>query len=34
MSGTKIYSNLRVEADQKDVIIARLKEELYHLKKN
>jgi hypothetical protein len=34
MSGTKIYSNLRVEADQKDVIIGRLKEELYHLKKN
>ena len=34
MSATKIYSNLRVEADQKDVIIARLKEEIYHLKKN
>ena len=34
MSGSKIYSNMRVEADQKDVIIARLKEEIYHLKKN
>ena len=34
MSASKIYSNMRVEADQKDVIIARLKEEIYHLKKN
>jgi len=25
MSGSKIISNMRVEADQKDVIIARLK---------
>ena len=34
MSATKNYSNMRVEADQKDVIIARMKEEIYHLKKN
>lgn len=34
MSATKIISNMRVEADQKDVVIARLKEEVYHLKKN
>ena len=34
MSGSKIYSNMRVEADQRDGIIAMLKEEVYHLKKN
>lgn len=28
------YSPLRVEADQKDVIITHLKEEIYLLKKN
>lgn len=28
------YSPLKVEADQKDVIIGHLKEEVYHLKKN
>lgn len=34
MSATKFISPLRVEADQKDVIIAHLKEELYSLKRN
>lgn len=34
MSASKYLSPLRVEADQKEVIIAQLREELYHLKKN
>ena len=34
MSATKYLSPLRIEADQKDIIISQLKEELYHLKKN
>ena len=34
MSASKFYSPLRVEADQKEIIIAHLKEEIYHLKKN
>ena len=34
MSASKFYSPLRGEADQKEVIIAHLKEEIYHLKKN
>lgn len=34
MSATKYLTPLRIESDQKDVIIAQLKEELYHLKKN
>ena len=34
MSASKFYSPLRVEADQKEVIIAHLKEEIYHLRKN
>ena len=33
MSASKYIVPLRVEADQKDVIIAHLKEELYSLKK-
>jgi hypothetical protein len=28
------YSPLKVEADQKQIIISHLKEEVYHLKKN
>ena len=34
MSASKYLSPLRVEADQKEIIIAHLKEEIYHLKKN
>ena len=39
MSGSKLrsthyYSPLRVEADQKEVIIGQLKDEIVHLKKN
>ena len=34
MSATKYLTPLRIESDQKDIIIAQLKEELYHLKKN
>lgn len=34
MSATKFITPLRVEADQKEIIIAHLKEELYHLKRN
>ena len=34
MSASKYLSPMRVEADQKEVIIADLKEEVYHLKKN
>lgn len=34
MSATKFISPLRTEADQKDIIIAHLKEELYSLKRN
>lgn len=34
MSATKFIVPLRVESDQKDVIIAHLKEELYSLKRN
>lgn len=31
---TYFYSPLKVEADQKDVIIAHLKEEIYLLRRN
>ena len=34
MSATKYLTPLRIESDQKDIIIAQLKEELYHLQKN
>lgn len=33
-SGGNFYSPLRVEADQKEVIIAHLKEEIYLLRRN
>lgn len=34
MSASKYIVPLRVEADQKDIIIAHLKEQLYSLKRN
>ena len=34
MSTSKFFAPLRVEADQKEVIISHLKEEIQHLKKN